>query len=241
MTEPDKPVSTPRDYSPRFPNARSPKWVFWYQVLSFGWYQLYWFYRNLRHFHAHKNYDPDSFNYFLMLPIWVFGWPFLVNFRINYPVYIASIDFSAFIRFFVGLIFAVGFTWLYYLHFEIIKSYLTRQEEKEDQFPKNFALVMGLAFMLEFYLSYSWTYSIIYLIGPVIMGFVMMRVQRILNQIWEDHVDKSLEGPVSTRVFVLDQVILLFVIVIPILYWFLIYALMGVDWDNLIDEKIPPE
>ena len=242
MTEPDKSVSTSRDYSPRFPNARSPKWVFWYQVLSFGWYQLYWFYRNLRHFHAHKNYNPDSYNYFLMLPFWIFGWPFLVNFRITYPVYIASIDFSALIRLFVGIIFAVGFSWLYYRHFKTIKSYLKTQGE-ENQFPKNFALVMGLAFILEFYISYLWTYSIAYIIGPVIMGFVMMRVQRILNTIWESHVDTTWEGPVATRVSVLDQILLLFIIIIPVLYWFLVISLIGVDFESSIpipeEETIP--
>lgn len=223
-------MSTSGDYFPLFPNARSPKWVFWYQVLSFGWYQIYWFFRNLRHFHAHKNFNPDFFNYFLMLPIWVFGWPFIFSIEINQSALITRpIEFSLFLTLFMGLVFTVGFAWLYYLHFGIIKSYLETQGDKENQFPKNFALVMGLAFLLEFYFSYFWTFSIVYLIGPVIMGFVMMRAQRMLNRIWTDHEDKTLKGPVATRVPVLDQVIIFFVIVIPISYWFLAIFLTTIE------------
>lgn len=244
MADQDKPINITSDYFPLFPNARSPKWVFWYQVLSFGWYQLYWFFRNLRHFHAHKNFKPDSFNYFLMLPIWVFGWPFLFNLQISRPIVISrSTDFTfvLFLTLFMGLIFTVGFAWLYYRQFEIIKSYLKVQGEADNQFPKNFALMMGLAFLLEYYLSFSFAFSLIYLVGPVIMGFVMMRVQRMLNQIWEDHVDIALEGHVATRLPVLDRVIIFFIAVIPVFYWIVVLFLTSIDLgilDLLPDEEI---
>jgi hypothetical protein len=180
-----------------------------------------------------------------MLPVWIFGWPFLSSLQVIRPINLTQpMDTAFFLTLFVGLVCTVGFAWLYYRHFEIIKIYLKTQEEEENQFPKNLALVMGLAFLLEFYISFSFAFSLVYLIGPVIMGIVMMRVQRMLNRIWENHEDKNLQGLVATRVPVLDRVIIFFIAAIPVFYWLLVLILTALDlgiMDSNMEEEVIPE
>jgi len=204
-------------------NVRSFKKVFWYQILSGTLYGVYWFFRNYKQFALHKNLDVKPA--LMALAIVVTG-P-----MISTPHYFETsvwVDLGCF------LTATFIYCWFFYRQFLIVTGYLAGLGYKYIYSPKRLVFVLGLAFLFPSVLTlfvksdmpvhFVGIFLAVSLVCAAISGWVLSKVQKVLNFIWASHQKRSYNKLVVTPVSIGEK---LFIVVLCIFGAFAILAYLS--------------
>lgn len=203
------------------PNSRSFKKVFWYQVLSGTLYGVYWFFRNYKQFALHKKLDVKPALVALVLYAATGAIITIPNyFETHILVDLACMLTATFI-----------YCWFFYQHFLLISGFLAGLGYKYIYPPKRLVFVLGLAFLFPSLLTlivgsdtpdhFMGIFLVAMLVCAAISGWVLSKVQKVLNFIWASHQRRSYNRLVVTPVSAGEKVF------IAVLYVFGVFAVLA--------------
>lgn len=203
------------------PNPRSFKKVFWYQVLSGTLYGVYWFFRNYKQFALHKKLKVKPAQMALVLYA-------ATGAIITIPNYFEThvlVDLACILT-------ATGiYCWFFYRQFVLITGFLAGLGYKYIYPPKRLVFVLGLAFLFPSLLTlivgsdtpvhFMGIFLMAMLVCAGISGWVLSKVQKVLNFIWASHQRRSYNRRVVTPVSAGEKIF------IAVLYIFGAFAIVS--------------
>ena len=226
VSAPDEPEPVASDAGPPappagVPNSRSPTKVFWYQVLSGTLYGVYWFFRNYKQFATHKKLDVKP----AVMALVLYAATGAIITIPNYFETTVWVDLSCMFT-------ATGiYCWFFYRQFLLVTGFLAGLGYKHLHSPKRLVFVLGLAFLFPSLLTlvvrsdtslhFMGVFLMAMLICAAISGWVLSKVQEVLNFIWTSHQKRSYNRLVVTPVATGEKIF------IGVLYIFGVFAILA--------------
>jgi hypothetical protein len=189
--------------------------LFLAQFFSLGIYQYYWFFRNYKQFRLHKDVKVSPFLETLSLMVMVGIVPPVLMYLFSL---LSSVDRQAVLLLEIvsHLVLAVFMGLVFYRQFAMITGSVRRLGFRSNYIPRQLALIMGSLFLFHYFWMrvagsgeesvYSWSVYdwLAVFIGwgfmAMISGWILIRVQRVLNFIWRTHQKRSYGALVITPV-----------------------------------------
>ena len=240
VSAPDKSERVAADAGPPappagVPNPRSPKKVFWYQVLTGTLYGVYWFFRNYKQFAMHKKLNVKPALMALVLYA-------ATGAIITIPNYFET---SVLVDLGCMLTATCIYCWFFYRQFVLVTGFLAGLGYKYIYSPKRLVFVLGLAFLFPSLLTllvrsdtpvhFMGVFLMTMLICAAISGRVLGKVQEVLNFIWASHQKRSYNRRVVTPVAAGEKIF------IGVLYIFGVFAVLAyLSGGILLFSDAPP-